>query len=83
MPSVVVIVFRQPGANIIQTVERIHAQLPFLEAVLPQGIDITIVLDRTTTIRASVHDVEMTLLDLHHAWWWWSFSFFCAARAPR
>ncbi len=62
MKSVVVIVFRQPGANIIQTVERIYAQLPFLEAVLPQGIHFTITFDRTTTIRASVHDVEMTLL---------------------
>ena len=62
MSSVVIIIFRQPGANIIQTVERINAQLPFLEAVLPQGIQITIVFDRTTTIRASVHDVETTLM---------------------
>ncbi len=61
-PSITVIIFRQPGANIIQTVERIRAQLPFLEAILPQGIKATIVLDRTTTIRASVDDVERTLL---------------------
>ena len=60
--SISVIIFRQPGANIIQTVERIRAQLPFLEAALPQGIVYTIVLDRTTTIRASVHGVEMTLI---------------------
>jgi multidrug efflux pump len=60
--SVTVIIFRQPGANIIQTVERIRSQLPFLKAVLPQGINFTIVLDRTTTIRASVNDVEMTLI---------------------
>ncbi len=60
--SVTVIIFRQPGANIIQTVERIRAQLPFLQAVLPQGINFTIVLDRTTTIRASVSDVERTLI---------------------
>ncbi len=60
-PSVTVIIFRQPGANIIQTNERIRAQLPFLQAVLPQGIKSTIVLDRTTTIRASVTDVERTL----------------------
>ncbi len=60
--SVTVIIFRQPGANIIQTVERIRSQLPFLQAVLPQGIKFTIVLDRTTTIRASVHDVETTLI---------------------
>jgi len=61
-PSVTVIIFRQPGANIIQTVDRIRTQLPFLEAILPQGIHATVVLDRTTTIRASVDDVERTLL---------------------
>jgi multidrug efflux pump len=60
--SISVIIFRQPGANIIQTVERIRSQLPFLQAILPQGVNFTIVLDRTTTIRASVHSVEMTLL---------------------
>jgi multidrug efflux pump len=61
-PAVVVIVFRQPGANIIETVERIRMQLPSLRASIPQGIGITIVLDRTTTIRASVRDVERTLV---------------------
>jgi multidrug efflux pump len=60
--AVFIIIFRQPGANIIQTVDRVRAQLPFLEAVLPQGIDTTIVLDRTTTIRASVNNVETTLI---------------------
>jgi multidrug efflux pump len=60
--SVTVLIFRQPGANIIDTVGRIRAQLPFLQAVLPQGIHFTVVLDRTTTIRASVRDVEMTLM---------------------
>jgi multidrug efflux pump len=60
--AVFIIIFRQPGANIIQTVDRIRAQLPFLEAILPQGITTTIVLDRTTTIRASVRDVERTLI---------------------
>jgi multidrug efflux pump len=60
--SVTVIIFRQPGANIIATVDRIAAQLPFIKASLPFGIDTTIVLDRTTTIRASVSDVERTLL---------------------
>ncbi len=60
--SVSVIIFRQPGANIIDTVNRIRAQLPFLEAVMPQGIKTTIVMDRTTTIRASVRDVERTLI---------------------
>ena len=56
-------IFRQPGANIIQTVDRIQAQLPFLEAILPKGVNINIVHDRTKTIRASVDDVEQNLLD--------------------
>ena len=60
--SVTVIIFRQPGANIINTVNRIRTQLPFIQASIPLGIDTTIVLDRTTTIRASVSDVEQTLL---------------------
>jgi multidrug efflux pump len=62
VPAVMMIIFRQPGANIIQTVEKIRSQLPFLKAAIPQGIDTTIVLDRTTTIRASVKDVERTLM---------------------
>ncbi len=62
IPSVTVIIFRQPGANIIQTNNRIRAQLPFLEAVMPQGIHTTVVLDRTTTIKASLHDVESSLI---------------------
>ena len=60
--SITVIIFRQPGANIIETVDRVRAQLPSIKATIPLGIDITIVLDRTTTIRASVSDVERTLL---------------------
>jgi multidrug efflux pump len=55
-------IFRQPGANIINTVDRIRAELPSIEASIPQGIKTTIVLDRTTTIRASVNDVELTLI---------------------
>jgi multidrug efflux pump len=62
VPSVTVIIFRQPGANIIQTNQRIHDQLPFLAAVMPQGIKTTVVLDRTTTIKASLHDVETSLI---------------------
>ncbi len=60
--AVMVIIFRQPGANIIGTVDRIRAQLPSIKASIPLGIDTTIVLDRTTTIRAAVDDVERTLL---------------------
>jgi multidrug efflux pump len=60
--AVQLIVFRQPGANIIDTVDRISASLPSVEASIPKGIDTTIVLDRTTTIRASVSNVEGTLM---------------------
>src|ERR1700744_116911 len=60
--SIPIIIFRQPGANIIQTVDRIRTQLPFLKATVPQGVDMTVVMDRTTTIRASVNDVERSLI---------------------
>jgi multidrug efflux pump len=62
IPAVMMIIFRQPGANIIQTNQNIRDALPFLKASIPQGIDTTIVLDRTTTIKASVQDVERTLM---------------------
>jgi multidrug efflux pump len=62
IPAVMMIIFRQPGANIIQTNQNIRDALPFLKASIPQGIETTIVLDRTTTIKASVQDVEHTLL---------------------
>jgi multidrug efflux pump len=61
-PAVLAIIYRQPGANIINTVDRIRTQLPYIQASIPLGIDTTVVLDRTTTIRASVSDVERTLL---------------------
>jgi len=60
--SITVMIFRQPGANIISTVDRVRAELPSIEASIPQGIKTTIVLDRTITIRASVSDVEHTLI---------------------
>jgi multidrug efflux pump len=60
--SITMFVSRQPGANIIETNERIRAELPSIEASIPRGIKSTIVLDRTTTIRASVNDVERTLV---------------------
>jgi len=60
--AIPIIIFRQPGANIIQTVNRIRAAIPYIKATIPQGIDSEIVLDRTTTIRASVNDVERSLI---------------------
>jgi multidrug efflux pump len=61
-PAIPIIIFRQPGANIIQTVENIRRELPSIKASIPTDIQTTIVLDRTTTIRASVKDVERTLI---------------------
>jgi multidrug efflux pump len=62
IPSITIIVFRQPGANIIETNDRIKAELPSIQASIPQGIKVTLVLDRTTTIRASVNGVEASLI---------------------
>ncbi|HWJ39901.1 MAG TPA: multidrug efflux RND transporter permease subunit [Candidatus Limnocylindrales bacterium] len=61
-PAVLIIVFRQPGANIIDTVDRVYAAMPQLRASISPAIGLTVVMDRTTTIRASVRDVEFTLL---------------------
>ncbi|HEY3570724.1 MAG TPA: efflux RND transporter permease subunit [Thermoanaerobaculia bacterium] len=61
-PAVLLIIFRQPGANVIATVDRIRAVLPQLQASISPAIDMRVVMDSTTTIRASVHDVEITLI---------------------
>ncbi len=61
-PSVLIIIFRQPGANIIQVVDRLRATLPQLQASIPHGIDMRVAMDQTVTIRASVRDVEVTLM---------------------
>ncbi len=61
-PSVLLNVYRQPAANTIETVDRVMALLPFLQASIPPSIRISVAQDRTTTIRASVWDIEMTLV---------------------
>jgi multidrug efflux pump len=61
-PSVLVILFRQPGANIIDTVDRVRAVLPQIQASIPHSIDVKVAMDQTVTIRASVQDTEKTLL---------------------
>ncbi|HLJ85521.1 MAG TPA: efflux RND transporter permease subunit [Candidatus Angelobacter sp.] len=61
-PSVTIIIFRQPGANIIETVDLIKKAIPSLKASIASGIEITNVFDRTTTIRASLNDVERSLI---------------------
>ena len=61
-PSIVVVISRQPGANIISTVDLIRKSLPNLKTALPQDIDMAVAIDRTVSIRASLADVERTLL---------------------
>ena len=61
-PAVLVIIFRQPAANIIDTVDRVRAIMPQLQASIPPSMHLAVMVDRTTTIRASVHDVEVTLM---------------------
>jgi multidrug efflux pump len=61
-PAVLIIVFRQPGANIIATVDRVAAALPILKTSISPAIDVSVVMDRTTTVRASVRDIEIALL---------------------
>jgi HAE1 family hydrophobic/amphiphilic exporter-1 len=60
--SILLLVFKQPGANVLQTVDRVRKALPGLQANIPPAIGIHIIADRTQTIRASVKDVEITLL---------------------
>jgi multidrug efflux pump len=61
-PAVLIIVFRQPGANILETVDRIRALLPQLQASIPPTIKLWVAIDATRTIRASVRDVQITLM---------------------
>ncbi|MEB0047996.1 MULTISPECIES: multidrug efflux RND transporter permease subunit [unclassified Pseudomonas] len=61
-PGVNLVISRQPGANIVETVDRIQAALPRLEAMLPASVQVKVLIDRTQTIRASLHEVEITLL---------------------
>ncbi|MGA8695534.1 MAG: efflux RND transporter permease subunit [Xanthobacteraceae bacterium] len=61
-PSVLVILFRQPGANIIETIDSVKAALPALEAAMPADVNVTIAIDRSITIRQSLRDTEVTLV---------------------
>ena len=67
-PAVLVILFRQPGANIIDTVDSVKAALPQLEAALPADVNVSVAMNRTTTIRASLHDTERTLVHRGRCW---------------
>ncbi|HUD87109.1 MAG TPA: efflux RND transporter permease subunit [Xanthobacteraceae bacterium] len=61
-PAIMLMVFKQPGANVIETVDSIKAALVSLHSIIPPGIHLTTIVDRTQTIRASVKDVEFTLM---------------------
>jgi len=61
-PAIVLNIQRQPGSNVIQVVDRVHALLPTLRASLPGAVEVKVLTDRTTTIRASVRDVQRELL---------------------
>jgi multidrug efflux pump len=61
-PAVIVLITRQPGANVIQTVDGVRALLPTLQAQLPGDVTLQVASDRTTSIRASLHDIELTLM---------------------
>jgi multidrug efflux pump len=62
VPALILNVQRQPGANVVDVVDRIHAMLPALQEDMPAGVDVVLLTDRTTTIRASVTDVEFELV---------------------
>jgi multidrug efflux pump len=61
-PGVLVVIFRQPGANVIETVDRVRALMPYLQSSISPAIKLAVVSDRTITVRASVKDIEFTLL---------------------
>jgi len=61
-PSVVLVIFKQPGANVIETVDQIYKQLPAFRALLPGTVKLNTVVDRTLSVRASLRDVELTLM---------------------
>jgi multidrug efflux pump len=60
-PSVIFVLFKQPGANVIKTVDYVNSILPQLRELIPKEINLDVLIDRTTTIRSSLHDVELTL----------------------
>jgi multidrug efflux pump len=61
-PAIIMNIQRQPGANVIDVVDRVKQLLPSLTATLPAGVDVSVLTDRTVTVRASVHDVQFELL---------------------
>jgi multidrug efflux pump len=62
LPAIIVVITRQPGANVIETVDSVRALIPELQAQLPADVKLQVASDRTTSIRASLHEIEMTLI---------------------
>ena len=60
-PAIILYITKSADANVLDTVDRIHALLPSVKRMIPEGIDISVLSDRTTTLRASVHDMQITL----------------------
>jgi multidrug efflux pump len=60
--GIILVIFRQPGANMIETVDHVRAMMPELQASINPSIHLSVIIDRTTTIRAAIHDVEITLI---------------------
>src|SRR5690606_41630215 len=63
VPAILVNIQRQPGANVIEVVDHVHALLPQLRAAMPDAVDVTVLSDRTESIRASIKGVQHELLD--------------------
>ena len=61
-PAIILLIFKQPNANIIETIENVDKVLPALKASIPKAVDLTVIMERVTTIKASLHDVERTLI---------------------
>lgn len=61
-PAILLVIYKQPGANVINTVDYVKKIMPELKHLIPQGVNLDILMDRTTTIRTSLHDVELTLV---------------------
>lgn len=61
-PAVLIVIFKTPGANVIQTVNQLYKLMPVFRASVPSAVNMNIVMDRSTTIRSSLHDVELTLI---------------------
>lgn len=61
-PAVLLVLFKEPGANVIKTIDHVRSLMPMMQASIPAAVKMNVMMDRTTTIRSSLHDVELTLM---------------------